>query len=55
MATEMVECGECNGTGQMDCPMEWGGDCPEECPACDGEQKCTCTICFGTGEIEEVV
>lgn len=26
------ECGNCNGSGEADCPMEYGGPCPEQCP-----------------------
>jgi hypothetical protein len=42
-------CGNCNGTGISECPMEYGGPCPEQCPACDGEQKVICPMCDGTG------
>jgi len=42
-------CGNCEGTGEADCPLEWGGDCPENCPACGGDQIITCTVCGGSG------
>ncbi len=46
------ECGNCNGTGMMDCPQEYGGDrCPPECPVCGGDQKTPCYDCNGTGEL----
>ena len=54
MATQEKEiCGNCDGTGMADCPLEWGGDCPEECPACGGDQKIRCLDCEGSGYAEE--
>ena len=50
---EMEECGLCNGRGLMDCPMEYGEDCPEQCPVCGGTQKTICVDCDGTGQVEE--
>lgn len=48
-----VKCELCNGTGMQDCPMEYGDSCPEECPACGGEQKVVCTDCDGSGKVED--
>lgn len=47
--SEKEECGNCNGTGEADCPMEYGGACPDHCPACGGSQKITCQDCNGDG------
>jgi len=47
------DCGMCEGKKMMDCPMEYGGDCPEQCPACGGAQRVVCTECGGTGKSEE--
>ncbi|MCA2016058.1 hypothetical protein LDJ79_08045 [Vibrio tritonius] len=43
------ECGNCNGSGEADCLMEYGGPCPEQYPACGGSQKVFCNDCDGTG------
>lgn len=50
---EKVECDFCRGTGWEDCPMEYGGPCPPQCPACNGSQKVICTVCDGTGVVDE--
>lgn len=42
-------CGECHGTGMTECPFEYGGRHPENCPACGGEQRIVCPDCDGTG------
>lgn len=42
-------CGNCDGTGVSDCPLEWGDDCPEQCPACGGDQVVRCPVCDGSG------
>lgn len=52
MEREMEDCGNCNGSGMADCPMEYGGPCPSQCPACGGSQKVICGDCDGTGERE---
>ena len=44
------ECGLCNGTGVTDCPLEYGGRHPENCPACGGDQTIVCPDCDGTGK-----
>lgn len=49
---EKEECGNCNGSGRADCPMEYGGPCPDQCPACGGAQKTICIDCDGSGYIE---
>lgn len=49
---EIEECGNCNGTGRADCPMEYGGPCPEQCLACGGSQRVICDDCDGSGERE---
>ena len=33
-----MECDECEGTGIIECPLEYGGRHPENCPSCGGEQ-----------------
>lgn len=53
MAKVKVECGRCDGTGKMDCPVEYDDHCPEDCPSCGGAQKVRCCDCNGTGEQEE--
>lgn len=42
---DMEECGNCNGSGEADCPMEYGGPCP----ACGGSQRVFCNDCEGAG------
>lgn len=46
-------CPECEGTGVIDCPLEYGDDDthPENCPACGGEGRCICPMCEGTGRV----
>lgn len=48
-----VVCGNCSGKGEAECPMEYGGRCPSQCPACSGSQKVVCTNCDGSGKVEE--
>lgn len=46
----MATCELCYGKGVHECPMEYGNmRHPENCPACGGDQKVTCTDCNGTG------
>lgn len=48
------ECENCHGTGYEDCPLEWGEDSyPDLCPACGGSNKIICTVCNGTGQVDE--
>ena len=45
-------CPECEGSGVIDCPLEYGVDThPENCPACGGEGRCICPMCEGTGRV----
>ena len=46
---EQEICEECQGTGVMDCPLEYGGPHPENCPACGGEETVPCIYCNGSG------
>lgn len=50
----MATCENCNGVGETSCPMEYGGmPHPENCPACGGDGRVTCSMCDGTGESED--
>lgn len=44
------ECYLCEGTGESECPLDYGGPCPEECPSCGGEQVICCPACDGSGK-----
>lgn len=47
------ECLECEGSGYIDCPLEYGDDRhPEQCPACSGKNRIVCRICHGTGKVK---
>lgn len=47
------ECENCQGSGAIDCPLEYGGECPEQCPACGGSQCIACNKCDGSGLQEQ--
>lgn len=51
----MAKCSECDGTGKVECPMDWNdGTCKEnKCSYCSGQGWVPCDECGGTGEIEE--
>ena len=46
-----IVCPECEGSGVIDCPLEYGDDDrhPEHCSACGGEGRCICPMCEGAG------
>ena len=43
MTIKMVECEECDGTGQVE----------KECPTCGQTTEIDCDLCGGSGEVEE--
>ena len=48
----MSKCPECKGKGEVPCPMEYGGQHPENCPVCAGDARYrgVCQECNGTGK-----
>lgn len=46
---EEVICANCDGAGEVDCPLRRisydGGPCPSDCPACHGAQRVACLDC----------
>lgn len=48
-----IICGECQGSGVAECPIEYGGRHPESCPACGGDGKVVCPACDGCGYVDE--
>ena len=53
--TEMQKCPECNGKGEIPCPMEYEDDeHTESCPVCRGDKsvRVTCPECEGKGKVE---
>lgn len=46
---EGVICANCDGAGEVDCPLRrisyGGGPCPSDCPACHGAQRVPCLDC----------
>lgn len=50
---EREECGNCDGTGASDCPIDWDGACPPQCHVCGGDQLVRCPVCDGSGYEEE--
>jgi len=52
----LVKCPECNGKGEVPCPMEYGDDDhPSNCPTCGGNKRVrvTCPLCDGEGKVED--
>lgn len=45
------KCHMCEGKGVADCPLEYGGSHPDNCPSCGGRNKVApCPACNGTGK-----
>jgi len=47
------KCPECNGKGEIPCPVEYGDDDhPESCAVCGGDSRTrvACPNCDGTGK-----
>lgn len=52
------KCPECNGKGEIPCPIDYGDDeepHPDNCPVCGGDPqvRVECPDCEGTGKIED--
>lgn len=52
------KCSECNGKGEIPCPIDYGDDDdshPASCPVCGGDPKVrvSCPDCEGSGKVED--
>ena len=51
-----VKCRECEGKGEIPCPMDYGDfEHPDNCPVCGGDSRVrvTCPDCDGKGKIDD--